>query len=560
MTTRVTIALLLASAAVCVPAAAAPADETFPHTGQIKGNNIYVRSGPNLRAYPVAKLSAPARVTVIGRSNEWLRIAPPAGVFSVISKQYVKLSADGTTGTISGDRVRVRAGSDLVTLGDITKHWAFQRHLNAGDVVTIVGEGGDFYKIAPPDRVVVWISAEYVSSGVAGSAALPPLPRTTADRPRPPSSPADAAPAPDAVASVAAFDEAEKVLAIEYKKPFDQRDFESVLENYLAIRTQPGTPLGAAVGARIRSLRQAIDRRRRLQAALDNAKEIRQRHQELRDRRDALAKSQPPLAPKRPLARGVLEPSLLFPGGARPQRFVLRDPDSGVVNAFVQSAGGRIDLKKFTGKLVGVYGTVTRDDAHGRDSIEAEKIEILDPTIRPIDGYVAPPSALQPEPEEDEEEGETAEGEEQEPPPADEPPAPVKVEPTVAPPPLEKPKEAADDKAAAAKHDMAAEEKPVKLIPPETEEPAAPDKPTRPTRSGPGYSKPPPVEREIPVEDDKTPEPATKPAEKPAPAEGPAKTVTMVPPAGEADEDADDGDEGEEPADDEGDFDESEYE
>ena len=70
MTTRVTIALLLVSAAVCVPAAAAPADETFPYTGQIKGANVYVRSGPNLQAYPVAKLSAPARVTVIGRSND----------------------------------------------------------------------------------------------------------------------------------------------------------------------------------------------------------------------------------------------------------------------------------------------------------------------------------------------------------------------------------------------------------------------------------------------------------------------------------------------------------
>lgn len=552
MTTRVTIALLLVSAAVCVPAAAAPADETFPYTGRIKGANVYVRSGPNLQAYPVAKLSAPARVTVIGRSNEWLRVAPPAGVFSVISKQYVKLSADGKSGTVSGDRVRVRAGSDLVTLGDITRHWALQRHLNTGDVVTIVGEGGDFYKIAPPDRVVVWISAEYVSSDLVGSAALPPLPRTAADRPK-----------PDAIAAVAAFDEAEKALAIEYKKPFDQRDFASVLEHYLAIRPQPGTPLAAAIGTRVRALRQALDRRDRLQAVLENAKKIRRRQQELRDRRDALTKSQPPLAPKRPVARGVLEPSLLYPGGARPQRFVLRDPNSGVVNAFVQSAGGRIDLTEHTGKLVAVYGTVTRDDAHGRDTIEAEKIQILDPTLRPIDGYVAPPSTLQPEKQKDEEEGKTAEGDEQQPPPVDEPPAPVRVQPSPRKTPLEKPKEAAaakDDKAAAAKHDMAAEEKPVKLILPEKKEPTAPDKPTRPTRSGPGYAKPPPVEREVPAEADKPAEPVTRPAEKPAPAEEPAKPVTMVPPAGEGDEDPDDGDEGEEPAGDEGDFDESEYE
>ncbi|OPX25104.1 MAG: hypothetical protein B1H04_00645, partial [Planctomycetales bacterium 4484_123] len=148
-------ALILALASVVAPASAAE----FPYEGVVTGAEVYVRSAPD--NYPCLKLSRPARVKVVGRAFGWLKILPPPGCFSLIAKSYVK--AEGRTGTLTGTRVNVRAGSDLFPQrADVV-----QTQLDKPAKVTILGEqrivlGGKpmaFYKIVPPPGVTLWVSA-----------------------------------------------------------------------------------------------------------------------------------------------------------------------------------------------------------------------------------------------------------------------------------------------------------------------------------------------------------------------------------------------------------------
>ena len=86
--------------------------ETTPRPAEVTGADVYVRSGPSSNHYPVVKLNAGDRLTVVGENREWYEILPPEGTFSFISGDYVD-TGDNKTGVVSGNGVRVRAGSVL---------------------------------------------------------------------------------------------------------------------------------------------------------------------------------------------------------------------------------------------------------------------------------------------------------------------------------------------------------------------------------------------------------------------------------------------------------------
>ncbi|MFA7238416.1 MAG: SH3 domain-containing protein, partial [Phycisphaeraceae bacterium] len=80
-----------------------------PFTGVINNNDVYVRSGASKNYYDVAKLQSGTVVQVRELLYGWYAIDPPPGSFSYVSQAYVQLAADGKTGTVTGDNVRVRA-------------------------------------------------------------------------------------------------------------------------------------------------------------------------------------------------------------------------------------------------------------------------------------------------------------------------------------------------------------------------------------------------------------------------------------------------------------------
>jgi len=135
---------------------------SFPYVAEITGDNVYVRSGPGTNYYDCGRLNKGNRVEVVSSQFSWSRIVPPPGSFSWISMQYVNIDPNNpAVGIVSGDSVRVYAGSDTVKPLYST---TLQLKLNQGDRVRLLGEEEDnYYKIVPPTGAYFWVSTQYTS-------------------------------------------------------------------------------------------------------------------------------------------------------------------------------------------------------------------------------------------------------------------------------------------------------------------------------------------------------------------------------------------------------------
>lgn len=147
--------------------------------GRILADRVTVRSGPSENYYPVTYLPQGTTVVVNGIKFDWLRIAPPEGTFSLISKQFVDVAAagGGAKGRVKAESVNVRAGS---TVG--SQYATVQTKLYRNDEVQILGEvetrDGVFLKIKPPPGAYLFVKKEFVAPvRVIGAAAPEPTAR-----------------------------------------------------------------------------------------------------------------------------------------------------------------------------------------------------------------------------------------------------------------------------------------------------------------------------------------------------------------------------------------------
>ncbi len=390
------------TAVVCPVASAAT-----PYEGVITGNDVYVRCGPGAEAYPCAKLSAPARVTVVDQLDSWLKVLPPEGCYSVVSKDYVKPDATGKIGTISGDNVWVRAAGVLRD----DQFFTLQSRLNTNDTVEILGRSGDYYKIKPPKGAYFWIAAQFVKRADAATAARAPEAPTgsgtatggtvsvgvvhqdeSIDGEIAAPTTAPAAATATATGSAAAVGEvkvpvgmeqfaaAEKLLLAEYKKPVADRKYDSLIAAYNTVDIGGDNAyIKPYVDARVSLITGDIQRRKDLEDVTKLVGDVRQREQDLRL---AQAKLQSEVPITRPItayaAQGVLLVSDLFPGtGGTPRRYVIRDRVTYFINAYVQCTTGAVNLDSCIGKYVGVMGSTKFDKNLGLDVVEAGEIRIL---------------------------------------------------------------------------------------------------------------------------------------------------------------------------------------
>ena len=414
-------------------AAWSAASAAAPYEGVVTGNDVYVRSGPNTEggAYPCAKLSAPARVSVVGQMDTWLKILPPEGCYSVVSKDFVKPDAAGKTGTITGDNVWVRAAGVLRD----DNFFQLQPRLNKGDKVEIFGEtrgqSGDFYKIKPPNGAYFWIASQFVkradeaAAAHTGSSATGSVPAaggtvsvgvvhqdesTGAEAPRPTTAPTTRQAATVGEIQIPAgmeqFAAAEKLLLAEYKKPVSDRKYDSLLAAYNAVGVSGDNAyLKPYVDARVSLITADIQRRKGIEDVNKLVGDVRQREQELRL---AQAKSQSETPITRPItayaAQGILLVSDLFPGtGGTPRRYVIRDRVTYFINAYVQCTTGAVNLESCVGKYVGIMGSTKFDKNLGLDVVEAGEVRVLGenadlpmppkPVIKPMPTPAPPPPA-----------------------------------------------------------------------------------------------------------------------------------------------------------------------
>ena len=217
---------------------------SFPYTAEITGNDVYVRSGPGTNFYHCGKLKTGDKVKVVGKQFSWSRIVPPAGSFSWISMQYVTINpTDPKVGTVTGDNVRVYAGSDYVKPLYST---TLQGKLSKGEKVKLSGEQmDDYYKIAAPPFAYLWVSTNFTKAVPEPVKAPPVVPILTSPPVEPkvePNEPADAnatvVVVPESVAPKSPLEryrELKEQVKAEHAKPADQQDYTDLKKALLEI-------------------------------------------------------------------------------------------------------------------------------------------------------------------------------------------------------------------------------------------------------------------------------------------------------------------------------------
>jgi len=157
-----TLAFLLAAGLTAATVFA----QATPFTGVVTGDDVYIRSGPSQSYYDIAQANTGDIIEVVDLMHSWYVIKAPKGTYSYISKQYVDVAGDGKTGTVTGNRVRVRAPSKAGPT--IEASYKSQLKLDRGATVEVIGEAGSFYKITPPEGAQAYIHSDYVRQATPG--------------------------------------------------------------------------------------------------------------------------------------------------------------------------------------------------------------------------------------------------------------------------------------------------------------------------------------------------------------------------------------------------------
>jgi uncharacterized protein YgiM (DUF1202 family) len=140
-------------------------EQTFPYTGYVTAENVYVRSGPGRNYYPTSKLGTGDKVEIYRHDpGGWYAIRPVEGSFSWVSGRYLQVAEDGLA-KVSGDRVAARVGSQFSDIRDV-----IQVRLHEGELVEVLdekhlgsgSESGPWYKIAPPPGEFRWVFGKFV--------------------------------------------------------------------------------------------------------------------------------------------------------------------------------------------------------------------------------------------------------------------------------------------------------------------------------------------------------------------------------------------------------------
>jgi uncharacterized protein YgiM (DUF1202 family) len=376
----------------------------YQFSGLINSNSVNIRSGPSENYYATLKVDKGAPVTVVGIKFDWLKILPPDGSYSVITRQFVTKNPDGTTGTVSGDNVRVRAGSHLTPV-KIT----VQCQLKKGAQVQIIGEQEEYYQIKPPADAYVYVHQKYVepikqlpANAIADNAANPGgnpadanAAQTPATQPAEPviaKAPQDTS-AQDAAKAEAEFDRLEAALKTSLEKPLAEQPVDELLQGYeTLVKNQ-----NLSITMRRISYIRAIGLKTKTQAKTDLLA-TRKQQAESTARIDALQAQRQAVEQKLAgltvyTAVGKLQSSTLQVGAGTLYR--LTDPATNHTLCYVRSA----DANKFTpllDKFVGIKGDLVSDPQLTLKVVDATDLAAVDPAKvnKGVSAQIIPPSLI----------------------------------------------------------------------------------------------------------------------------------------------------------------------
>ncbi len=329
----------------------------FPYDAVITADDVYIRSGPGTNFYHCGKFKKGDRVKVVAKQFSWSRITPPAGSFSWISMQYVKIdAANPTVGTVTGDNVRVYAGSDFVKPLYST---TLQDKLSTGAKVKLLGEQlDDYYKIAPPPGAYLWVSTNFTKpappAAVPTPAAAPAVVEPTRATREPNETVAVAPPTVTPQLALEKYRELKKKAEAERAKPADQQDYSNLKKELADIAKDEST------GNAARYAQFVLQQIEGYELALVVGKEIRQQNDQLQKVKEGIQKARTTrLAEVQDLGRfaitGQLQPYATFgPGHYR----IVDEAGKMICYALPDGAAAQRDLSGLVGRKVGLVGAI----------------------------------------------------------------------------------------------------------------------------------------------------------------------------------------------------------
>jgi len=267
--------------------------------------------------------------------------------------QYVSVSLDNPTiGTVTGDNVRVYAGSDNVEPMHSTSE---QGRLKRGDKVKLLNEEkDDYYKIAPPSAAYLWVSTQYTKPAKPVIQTLPPPPS-------PPELIADANTAAPKEKEISV--EAEKLkeyyalqkrIKAERAKPIDKQNYTDIKKALNEIANNK------KAGKVIRYAQFVIKQIEGFEVALAVGKEVQLQNSQLKQIMERIDKARATkLAKTQDIGRFVVVGQFQTfktygPGHYR----IVEDSGKMTCYALPSEQTSQMDLSKFIGRKVGLAGKI----------------------------------------------------------------------------------------------------------------------------------------------------------------------------------------------------------
>jgi uncharacterized protein YgiM (DUF1202 family) len=347
---------------------AAAATLSFPYTAEITGTDVYVRSGPGTNYYRCGKVNSPEKVQVVGSEYSWSKIVPPAGSFSWISKQYVTINTDNPDqGTVTGDNVNVRAGSEFVPA---LQSASLQTQLNKGAKVKLLGEEmDDYYKIAPPEGAYLWISTEYLKN-VGPAEKISSAEATTA------AADANAIRQKMSIESekLKEYRQVAKQIDAERAKPVNQQSWDDIKAKLTEIADNN------EAGKASRYAKLQLENIKGFALARQAGEDIKQQQSELTQSREQIEKNrQQQMATIPDVGKfaiiGKLRPSLLYARSSKDYRYlILGDNNKIIAYALPAESATNIDMTQFFNKKVGLVGKIERDPQTGSSLVRFTEV------------------------------------------------------------------------------------------------------------------------------------------------------------------------------------------
>lgn len=390
----VSLSVAETAAPVAAQIADKPADVVYPFIAAATANDVYVRSGKGPGYYHCGKINTGTQITVIEESNGWAKILPLPENYSWIHKNYVELKPQTRgIGTVTGDNVRVWAGSDFI---EPIRSFSIQTRLNTGELVDLFDpaqpETGDYYKIKSPSGAYLWVSSEYLRYvgpvkpaepvkepepvkeepltleerlGVDPAMPVVTVPTVVEIPPvKPEKKVEEVKPLPPSKETVylqQCYDLSEQISS-ELKKPVKEQDYSGFKQQLKEIINDTEAGKSATYAKFL------VERIERFELAIGVTQTLKHQDERLEQLRANIEQAHQdqvqkiPTPEQKALYTGTVKPSFVYTGTAGQKRYLLTD-NTGRILCYMLPVGPEIEgrMEQLIGRRIGIRGSIVSD-------------------------------------------------------------------------------------------------------------------------------------------------------------------------------------------------------